>query len=74
MNHWRKPTYTIETEFGTLRNVSEDDAELAGYEFARDPDSVRFVMREEPRRLWYFPGMLTLIGVIIIGLRYLFGG
>ena len=77
MTHWRKPHYIIETEFGTLRAVTEEDAELVATEFRRDPSPVRFTMHRERQRLpgWvYIPGMVFLISMLIVGLRYLFGG
>ncbi len=77
MTHWRKPHYVIETEYGTLRAVTEEDAELAGYELAREPNPVKFVMYRERRRVpaWvYIPGMVFLGFMVIVGLRYLFGG
>jgi hypothetical protein len=77
MTHWRKPHYVIETEFGTLRSVTEEDAELAGYELAREPNPIKFTMYRERQRLpgWvYIPGMVFLVSMVIVGLRYLFGG
>lgn len=73
MTHWRQPLYTIETEFGTLRNVSQDDAEQ--FEHMNSDAPYKFtIQRDSHVPGWiYIPGMVLLISVVIGGLRYLFG-
>lgn len=73
MNHWRKPLYTIETEFGTLHAVSEEDAFAATECFTRDP-VVKFTVRQDPApylQWWHFPSVVLGATVILLGLRYL---
>lgn len=73
--HWRKPQYTIETEFGTLYAVSEDDAAAATECFHDDPPVKYRIIRESRLPdLRYIVGMVLLISVVIIGLAYLFRG
>jgi len=73
MTHWRKPTYTIETEFGTLRDVPEGEAEAIENYSSEAPR--RFILQKRGFPGWvYIPGMVLLVSVVIVGLRYLIGG
>lgn len=74
MTHWRKPLYTVETEFGTLHSVDEDDARALLDYLGGGPHPIK--LRLEPRIPgWlYIPLMVLAVSVIIGGLSYLFGG
>lgn len=47
MTHWRKPLYTIETEFGTLYSVDEKDADAIADYLQSGSDPVKFVRHRE---------------------------
>lgn len=75
MIHWCRPQYTIETEFGTLHAVSEEDAMAATECFHSEPPIKYTMTRESHVPDWgYIVGMVLFISVVIVGLAYLFRG
>lgn len=74
MTHWRKPLYTIETEFGTLYAVEEKDADAIA-DYLQSGTEMKFTRRRESRLpdLAYIAGMVLLVSVIITWLAYLWG-
>lgn len=75
MTHWRQPRYTIETEFGTLRNVSQDDAEQ--FEHMNSDAPYKFTIQQpDPPYMhwWYFPSVVLATTVILLGIRFLIEG
>lgn len=75
MTDWRKPLYTIETEFGTLHAVSEENAMAATECFHSEPPIKYTMKRESSVPDWgYIVGMVLFISVVIVGLAYLFRG
>lgn len=76
MTHWRKPLYRVETEFGTLYSVDEDEALAVGDYLSEGPEPVKFRMVKEP--YWpdwaYIIGMVSVVSVVIGWLAYLFRG
>lgn len=76
MTYWRKPLYTIETEFGTLYTVDEKDADAIVDYLQSSDHPMKFIRRRESSVPdWgYIVGMVFLTSVVIVGLAYLFGG